>query len=307
MKRILFIFLFSINTFICFGQQEQLYTHYDMNSLSINPAYAGSNAKTSISLLSRRQWTSLSGAPEYNTFTFSHAVNQDFAVGLNIKQGTIGSFKNTSPLNEINVAANLAYHKTISKNYRLAVGLKLGYFNYNFDISKLDLYQQIDPIFSNKSYNINAPSTGFGSYLYSKKNFIGFSCPQMIFIKKDEVNFQNVNHYQLTAGQIFDVTDKNKIKLTTQFRFNSFSPVQVDVNAHYIIDKMGSIGAFVRSEGDVGLMLMAELNKNFKLFYSWDSKIRPLNEYVRYSHEVGLQYNVPFNLLPNRIIIPRFF
>ena len=108
MKRILFIFLFSINTFICFGQQEQLYTHYDMNSLSINPAYAGSNAKTSISLLSRRQWTSLSGAPEYNTFTFSHAVNQDFAVGLNIKQGTIGSFKNTSPLNEINVAANLA-------------------------------------------------------------------------------------------------------------------------------------------------------------------------------------------------------
>ncbi len=307
MKRLILVLIIQSIVNVNYCQQEQLYTHYDMNSLSINPAYAGSNAKTSLSILSRRQWTNFSGAPDYNTVTFSQSLNNDFAVGFNIKQGTIGSFKNTSPLNELNIAANLAYNKTITKNLKLAVGIKLGYFNYTFDISKLDLYQQTDPIFSQKSYNINAPSTGFGSYLYSNKGFIGISCPQIIFVKKDELNYSNKNHYIVTAGQVFDVNPKNKIKVTSQVRYAPFSPIQMDVNAHFIIDKVGSIGTFIRTEGDVGLMFMAEITKNLKLFYSWDSKLKPLNSYIRYSHEFGLQYFVPFNNYPNRIVIPRYF
>ena len=116
----IFIFCLLFHN-VGFAQQEQIYTHYDMNSLSVNPAYAGSNAKTTVSLLSRRQWTSLSGAPNYNTLTASHSLNNDFAMGLTVKQGSIGEFKNTSPLNEMNVSVNLAYHKTLTNKLRLAV------------------------------------------------------------------------------------------------------------------------------------------------------------------------------------------
>ncbi len=258
-------------------------------------------------MLSRRQWTSLSGAPNYNTFTVSQAINNDFAFGVTVKQGTIGEFKNTSPLNEMNVSANLAYHKTLSKSTRLAVGLKFGYFNYNFDISKLELYHQVDPNFSTKGYNVNAPSTGFGTYLYSEKGFLGFSCPQMIFTQKDEPNYVNSNHYQLSAGRIVNLSNKDGLKFTSQLRFVQNSPLQADFNAHYFKDNIGSIGTFYRTEGDVGIMLMAQVKKQFKLFYSWDSKIKPLNQYVRYSHEFGLQYNIPYKNISARTIIPRFF
>lgn len=307
MNRLSIFILFLIFIKVGFAQQEQIYTHYDMNSLSVNPAYAGSNAKTTVSLLSRRQWTSLSGAPNYNTLTASHALNNDFAMGLTVKQGSIGEFKNTSPLNEMNVSVNLAYHKTLTNKLRLAVGLKLGYFNYSFDISKLDLYQNIDPIFSQRAYNINAPSTGFGTYLYSENSFIGFSCPQMIFIKSDETNYSNINHYQVTAGHVYKITNDEGVKFTTQIRYTADAPMQMDFNTHYFKDNIGSVGLFYRTEGDVGLMFMGEIKKNLKLFYSWDSKIKPINEYVRYSHEFGLQYSIPYAKTINRIIVPRFF
>ncbi len=101
----IFIFCLLFHN-VGFAQQEQIYTHYDMNSLSVNPAYAGSNAKTTVSLLSRRQWTSLSGAPNYNTLTASHALNNDFAMGLTVKQGSIGE----SPVSLIPFKVNWIAH-----------------------------------------------------------------------------------------------------------------------------------------------------------------------------------------------------
>jgi type IX secretion system PorP/SprF family membrane protein len=307
MKKIHLLCLLASISISAMAQQDQIYTHYDFNTLSINPAYAGSNAKMNVGLLSRRQWTSLPGAPNYNTFTLSNALNNDFAMGVNVKQGTIGSFKNASPLKELGISANLAYHKTITSKLRLAVGLKLGYFNYVFDISKLDINQQNDPTFGKTSMNIHAPTTGFGTYLYSDRFFLGFSCPQMLFLQPDEINYQNLNHYQLSGGYVIPYGDKANIKITSQVRATKGSPVQMDFNAHYMLNDLGSIGAFYRTEGDLGLMLMAKIKKSVQLFYSWDSKIQPLNEYVRYSHEFGLQYSIPYEKLPSRQIIPRFF
>ena len=307
MKKISLALLISLFAVTSKAQQEQLYTHYDFNTLSINPAYAGSNAKMNLGLLSRRQWTSLPGAPNYNTLTFSNALNNDFAMGVNVKQGTIGSFKNASPLKELGISANLAYHKTITQNLRLAVGLKLGYFNYVFDISKLDINQKDDPTFGKTSMNIHAPTTGFGTYLYSDRFFVGFSCPQMLFLSPDEINYQNVTQYQLSGGYVIPYNDKANIKITSQVRATKGAPTQMDLNAHYILNDIGSIGAFYRTEGDYGLMLMGKIKENIQLFYSWDSKLQPLNQYVRYSHEFGLQYSLPYEKLPNRQIVPRFF
>jgi hypothetical protein len=100
----------------------------------------------------------------------------------------------------LGVSANLAYHKTITQKLRLAVGLKVGYFNYVFDVSKLDINQKDDPTFGKTAMNIHAPTTGFGTYLYSDRFFLGFSCPQMLFLSPDEINYQHLNHYQLSGG-----------------------------------------------------------------------------------------------------------
>ena len=50
-----------------FAQQEQMYTHYDFNSLAMNPAYAGSKRTLVASALNRTQWATYPGAPNYQS------------------------------------------------------------------------------------------------------------------------------------------------------------------------------------------------------------------------------------------------
>jgi hypothetical protein len=47
------------------AQQEQMYSHYDYNSLALNPAYAGSKQTLVANSLARMQWMNLPGAPRY--------------------------------------------------------------------------------------------------------------------------------------------------------------------------------------------------------------------------------------------------
>ena len=300
-----------------FAQQEQMYTHYDFNSLAMNPAYAGSKRTLVASALNRTQWATYPGAPNYQSLALHSPVSQapafrDFAVGLNFQTGKIGKFAVASPFAETEIAANIAYHKEIARNLRLAVGLRVGAFNYSAELSKLQLQNPGDVTFNNNDYSITAPMTGFGIYLYSDKYFAAISSPRMVFINPrtapSGVNLDYVSemHYYAIAGAVFEINDDLKLKPTTQVKFVNGAAMQADLNLHLIYKDFGSIGGFYRTGGDIGVMAMAKLNGNFNLMYSFDSNTSPLNEYVRGSHEVGIQYMISPKE-NSRVKVPRYF
>jgi type IX secretion system PorP/SprF family membrane protein len=300
-----------------FAQQEQMYTHYDFNSLAMNPAYAGSKRTLVASALNRTQWANYPGAPNYQSLALHSPVSQapafrDFAVGMNLQTGKIGKFAVASPFAETEIAGNIAYHKEISRNLRLAVGLRLGAFNYSAQLSKLQLQNPTDVTFNNNDYSITAPMTGFGIYLYSEKFFAAVSSPRMVFINPrtapSGVNLDYVSemHYYAIAGAVFDLSDDLKLKSTTQVKFVNGAAMQADLNMHLLYKDFGSIGGFYRTGGDIGILTMVHLNSNFNLLYSFDSKTSPLNEYVRGSHELGLQYMISPKE-NSRVKVPRYF
>ncbi len=294
------------------AQQEQMYSHYDYNSLAINPAYAGSKRTLVANSLYRKQWVSLPGAPTYYNLGVHAPVIGDFAAGLNIQTGEIGKFVKASAISETQIAASIAYNKKISKDFRLAVGLRLGMYNYNFTLSKLQLGTPTDAVFNNNDYNFNAPMAGFGAYLYSEKYFVGVSAPRMVFVKEEQKNntsiqYAAITQYYLTAGMVVDISDNIKLKPTTQIKVaNGGMPIQADINLHAIYKDNYSIGAFYRTEGDIGVMAMAQVSPSFSIVYSYDSKLSPLNTYVQGSHEFGIQYMLPY-VSNNRIRVPRYF
>lgn len=299
------------------AQQEQMYTHYDFNSMAINPAYTGSKRTLVASALNRTQWANYPGAPNYQSLSIHSPVSQapafrDFAVGLNVQTGKIGKFAVASPFGETEIAGNIAYHKEIARNIRLAVGLRVGAFNYKAELSKLRLQNPTDVAFNGNDYSITAPMTGFGVYLYSEKYFVGFSSPRMVFVTPrttpSGVNLDYISemHYYATAGAVFSVSDNFKLKPTTQVKIVEGIAPQADFNLHLLYKDFGSIGGFFRTGGDIGIMANVQLNPNFNLLYSFDSKTSPLNEYVRGSHEIGIQYL----LSPkenSRVKVPRYF
>ena len=197
-----------------FAQQEQMYTHYDFNSLAMNPAYAGSKRTLVASALNRTQWATYPGAPNYQSLAVHSPVSQapafrDFAVGLNLQTGKIGKFAVASPFAETEIAANIAYHKEIARNLRLAVGLRVGAFNYAAELSKLQLQNPGDVTFKNNDYSITAPMTGFGVYLYSDKYFAAVSAPRMVFISEKTAPSGSMSFESYTKDNKLNIGDLN--------------------------------------------------------------------------------------------------
>lgn len=310
MKKILFAIL-ALTSASTYAQQEQMYTHYDMNSLALNPAYAGSKRTLVANALSRTQWTQLPGAPRYQNLSVHAPLINDFAVGLNVSTGKIGKFVSASPFSETQVAANVAYNKQIGNNLRLAVGLKIGAYNYKAELSKIQLSNPGDVAYANNDYSITSPMTGFGTYLYSDKFFVGVSAPRMVFVNADVRNNYNVEyaaqlHYYISGGYVFDLSETTKLKTTTQVKFTNGAPVLADINVHAMYKDMFSIGAFVRTAQTTGIMANVKLNDNFNLCYSYDYAFGVLGSYIRSSHEIGLQFMIPY-VENSKVRVPRYF
>ena len=56
------------------AQQDAQYTQYMFNTMSVNPAYAGSRGQLSAALLYRKQWLGLDGAPTTQTFNLHSPI-----------------------------------------------------------------------------------------------------------------------------------------------------------------------------------------------------------------------------------------
>src|SRR6478752_6833995 len=74
MKKIVLIFVLIFVTIAGYSQQDAQYTNYMYNTITINPAYAGSRNVLSVFGLHRNQWSGLEGAPVTNNF----AINTPF-------------------------------------------------------------------------------------------------------------------------------------------------------------------------------------------------------------------------------------
>ncbi len=293
------------------AQQEQMYSHYDFNSLAINPAYAGSKQTLVANSLARFQWLNLPGAPRYYNVGVHSPVIGDFGAGLNLQSGSIGKFKVASPMTETQIALSGAWNKQITSKMRLAIGLRLGLYNYNINLSQLERDDPTDVGFVNNDLNINAPMTGFGAYLYSEKFFLGLAAPRMVFVSENmvgnvDVSYAATTQYYMVAGYVHDVSDDIKIKPTTQLKFAQGMPMQLDINVHAIYQDNYSLGLFYRTGGEAGIMAMAKVADDFNIVYSYDSRLAPVNEYVNGSHEFGIQYTLPY-VSHKRVITPRYF
>jgi type IX secretion system PorP/SprF family membrane protein len=293
------------------AQQEQMYSHYDYNSLALNPAYAGSKQTLVANSLARMQWMNLPGAPRYYNLGVHSPLVGDFGGGLNLQTGSLGKFQTANPMRETQIALSLAWNKQITKDLRLAVGLRGGLFNYNINLSQLNRDVDADVAFRNNDLNILAPMTGFGIYLYSEKYFVGVSAPRMVFVADNPVNNVDISYatttqYYAFAGFVQEVNSDWKIKPTTQVKMAQGAPIQVDLNVHAIYKDDYSIGAFYRTGGELGIMAMAQVSPNFTLVYAYDHRLAPVNNYVNGSHEFGVQYAIPY-VANRRVIAPRYF
>lgn len=301
--------IIALSSVALFAQQDAMFTHYMFNTLSVNPAYAGSRDALTITGLHRSQWVGFDGAPTTQTLTLHSPIyNENLGVGLSIVNDKIG------PTNMTAVYGDFAYKLKINDKAKLAFGISGGLNIRQSGLTDVALDEDIDQSFTTDEESALLPNFGFGVYYSTDKYYIGVSTPKLLkndFKTNSTEGGTNLaseeRHYFLIAGAVFDINHEFKIKPTTLVKVNEGSPIQVDLTATVIFQEKIWGGLMYRTGDAAGVMVGIYITPQLAAGYSFDWSFgNKTMEYNMGSHEIMLMYDLVYNSKA-KIRSPRYF
>ncbi len=277
------------------AQQAPMYTHYMYNTLSINPAYAGSRDALTVTALHRSQWVGFSGAPIIQTLTMHAPLrNEHIGLGLSVINDKVGPTNNTS------IYADFAYIMKLTEKAKLALGVSAGMSIFQANLSTLELDQQTDPVFINNINHRITPNFGFGAYYYRERFYAGVSAPNLLQNSYSVIKLadgtsligKEKRHYFLIAGGLINLSPNVAFKPSTLIKVAPAAPIQADVTASFVFAKKFLIGAMFRTGDAFGVLAGLDITEQFHLGYSFDWSYGVKTSQYNYgSHELVLRYD----------------
>lgn len=308
--KVVTVLVLSFTCFALQAQQDPTYTHYMYNTLSINPAYAGSRDALTITALHRSQWLDFKGAPMTQTLTLHSPIAiKQIGLGLAVSNDKIG------PINNTGLSGSFAYMIQLSKKSKLSLGLSGGVNILQAKLSSLSLDNQIDESFQRDVKNRVTPSFGAGAYYSTERFYAGFSVPNLL-----ESNYYSTSqadgtvteskerrHYFFISGAVIKITNNLQFKPTTLVKVVPKAPIQADFTASFIIMKRLLLGVMYRAGDGIGGLAGFDIFQQFHLGYSFDYSLgMKTMKYNNGSHELMLRYDFITNS-KKKINSPRYF
>lgn len=306
MKRIL-ILLFVFLSSLVMAQQTPLVSHYMFNGLVLNPAYAGSKEFVSATMMYRKQWVGFDGAP----VTYSGSIHgllpkKKLGMGAFIQKDKIGKTSQTDAY------VSVAYHLPIGDVSKLSVGLQMGFTNFSSNVVELTYWDPGDKIFDYNTFTSVLPNAGFGAYFYRPLFYAGLSMPYLVNYKPSE-NFdqekKQIHHLgrraYFTMGGVIETEHDIKIKPSILVKKEGDAPLQYDLNVNILFNEIFWIGASYRSDDAIVALLEYQINRKFRVGYSYDITLGGISNYNSGSHELMLGYDFGYPVL--KIKSPRYF
>jgi type IX secretion system PorP/SprF family membrane protein len=287
-----------------YAQQDPHYTQYMYNMNVINPAYAGSKENLSIGILGRRQWEGLQGAPQTYTFNAHMPVGRKVGLGLSVIADQIG------PVKEQNVNVDFSYTLDLGGEHKLAFGAKAGASIFNINLQGVFVPDAGDPAFSENAVGANL-NVGAGLFYYTDNYYISFSVPNLLGAVHlvDKTNGRrfgtDANHYFLTGGYVFDLSENVKFKPFTMLKTTFKDPLSVDFSTNFLLYEKFELGATYRLEDSFGAMFNVAVTPNVRIGYAYDHIVSNLRAFAPASHEVILLFDLNFPKKVSRS--PRYF
>ena len=303
-RGILFIALMITGTMVQ-AQLEPLSNQYLLNTLSINPAYAGSRDALSVTLLHRNQWTGFEGSPKTISLAL-HTPTRNEKVGLgflavNDQRGISSSGIFTG---------NFAYRIRAGKGI-FSLGLAGGFTFIRNNWSNLVAVDQNDELIMRNSQGYFLPDFSIGTYYQSDRFFFGFSIPMFVSHQFNTSTdaFNVTNDYQeynffLNGGYLLRPSSTVKILPSFMVRFTPLSIPQADLNLHLILFDRIRTGLSYRSNKSMVGLFMYHVNNQLAVAYSYDMGFGRIGGYMGGSHEIMIRYDFRYII---DVINPRYF
>ncbi len=312
-KQIFIPLLFFVATIHgLFAQQDAQYTQYMYNTLSVNPAYAGSRGQLTFAGLYRSQWVGLDGAPETFTLNLHSPIrNSRLGYGVSIVNDNIGD----GVVQETYLDAVMSYTIDVSMDAKLSFGLKVGGNMLSLDFNKLRNFDQ-EVVAQNNIDNRFNPNFGLGVYYHTDKFYAGLSAPNVLeseYFDNDNsdgsVNFlsaERINFYLIT-GYVFDVSPDLKFKPALLTKAVSGAPLQLDLSSSFLFADKFSFGAAYRWDAAVSGLVGFQLTEQLMVGLAYDRETTELGgtQFNDGSFEIFLRWELLKRF--QRTVSPRFF
>lgn len=285
-----------------FSQQDPQFTQYMYNTVSFNPAYAGSTNTLNFNLLHRTQWVGLEGAPKTQVFSVNSPLGRNTALGLSLVNDEIG------PSEEVYATADFSYTIELQNDLKFAFGLKAGLQSLQVDYTKLNTYDPTDSQFQQNVSQLS-PQIGLGSYLYTDNWYLGVSVPNMLKTDHyDEIGVSTAAerlHLYFIGGYVFQLNKNLKFKPATLIKVVSGAPIAYDLSANFLLNDKFTLGGSYRLDSAVSALAGFQISNSLMLGYAYDFDTTDLARYNSGSHEIFLKFEI-FNTVKG-VTSPRFF
>lgn len=280
------LLIISCNS-VVYAQQDSQFTQYMYNTISFNPAYAGTRNILSFNILHRSQWIGIEGAPTTQTFSLNSPVGKNIGLGLSFYNDKIG------PSSETIFSIDFSYQLKVSDEATFSFGLKGGVNNFNVDFNKLNIQDPTDLSFRNNISQLS-PIIGVGGYFYTDKWYVGISSPNLLSTKHyDDSSISKaveVKNFYAIAGYVFELNDKVKLKPATLLKVVEGAPVALDISANILYNEKLTIGVGYRFQSSINTLVALKVSDKMKFGVAYDYDTSNIGNYNSGSYELFLRY-----------------
>jgi type IX secretion system PorP/SprF family membrane protein len=291
---------------VCWLKSQQLpvYSQYTFNKFLLNPAAAGSDGYTSISLVAREQWVGFKGTPKTHAVTIDSRLLRNSFISKNIsvrrkkrlssRSGRVGWAAHvfndhTGTLDRTGVEGTYAYHVRIAES-QLSFGLSGEFYQFKLNKDKvITSDDQYDPLIDGMKGTIYIPDANFGIFYHSAKIYGGVSAMQIFqssihFGDNNGSNYRLKRNYNLMGGYIYPVNEVITLEPSFLLKIPTASKAQLDLNCRIYYKENYWAGLSYRTGNAMIIFLGARFDRYF-IGYAFDYNFSPLMKHTYGSHE----------------------
>jgi type IX secretion system PorP/SprF family membrane protein len=301
---ILTLLLLTIQVCWLKGQQLPEYSQYTFNKFLLNPAAAGSDGYTSISLVAREQWIGLKGSPKTHAVTIDSRLLRNSFISksmsvrkkrrLSSRSGRVGWAAHVfndhmGPLDRTGVEGTYAYHLNLGDG-QLSFGLSGVFYQFRLNKDKVTLGDdEYDPLIDGIKGTIYIPDANFGVYYKTAKYYGGVSVMQIFqssiqFGGDNTGEYRLKRNYNLIAGYVYEINDEFTVEPSMLLKIQTSAKPQLDINARVYYKKNYWAGVSYRTGNAMVIFLGARFDRYF-VGYGFDYNFGPLMSHTYGTHE----------------------
>jgi len=286
------------------SQQLPVYSQYTFNKFLLNPATAGVDGYTSISLVAREQWVGFEGTPKTHAITIDSRLLRNSYISKNVnprkkkrlssRSGRVGwaahAFNDhTGPLDRTGVEGTYAYHLGLDKG-QLSFGLSGVFYQFRLNKDKVTLGDDLnDPLIDGMRNAIYIPDANFGVYYNSSGLYGGVSVMQIFqssiqFGDNNGSEYRLKRNYNLMGGYQYRINETFTVEPSFLLKIPTSTKAQLDLNARVYYKEDYWAGLSYRTGNAMIVFIGARFDRYF-IGYAFDYNFNSLMKYTYGSHE----------------------